>query len=121
MHNEAACDLLFRLSEGQFNDWVVTTAFYSALHFALYDLFPYEYNGICYTDFSEYHLSLRKRVSKHKAIIRLVSTSPYAREYRWLYANCMYARYTDYRISTGKAVFARQMLSSLKAGISKPA
>lgn len=38
IHNEEACDFL--LSSNKFNDWVITTAFYSALHFVQHEIFP---------------------------------------------------------------------------------
>jgi hypothetical protein len=121
LHNEKACDLLFSVSDGQFNDWVVTTAFYAALHFALYDLFPLEHNGIHYATFSDYHIALPLKITKHAAIRELVSDrSPYAMQYRWLYGICMNARYINYKIPDRKAIQARQFLGFIKSGISKP-
>jgi hypothetical protein len=121
LHNEKACDLLFPDSDGQFNDWVITTAFYSALHFAIYDLFPLEHNSVHHVTFSEYHFNLPRKTSKHTAIIQLVSAySSYARQYRWLFGACMYARYTNYRISHSKAEYARSLLDSIKSSLSKP-
>jgi hypothetical protein len=121
LHNEKACDLLFSDPDAQFNDWVITTAFYSVLHFALYDLFPLEHDRVCHATFSEYHISLPRKISKHAAIIRLVSArSPYARQYRWLFGACMYARYANYRISRSKAEYARSLLDSIKSSLSKP-
>jgi hypothetical protein len=118
LHNEKACELLF--SDGGFNDWVITTAFYSALHFAIYDLFPLELDGVTYASFSDYHLALPRKTSKHAATIRLVSArSPYARHYRWLYGNCMHARYAEYDVPRSKAVQAREMLGIIKSGLSK--
>ncbi len=37
-HNEKACKYLDKKPE--FTDWVITTAFYSALHFVRYKIFP---------------------------------------------------------------------------------
>jgi hypothetical protein len=121
LHNEKACELLLSVSNGQFNDWVITTAFYSALHFALYDLFPLEHDGVCYATFSEYHLALTGKISKHAAIRQLVSArSSYAVQYRWLYGNCMHARYTDYKVPCSKAIHARTFLGLIKSSLSKP-
>jgi hypothetical protein len=121
LHNEKACELLFSVSNGHFNDWIVTTAFYSALHFALYDLFPLEHNGVRYATFSEYHLALPQKISKHAAIRQLVSArSAYAIQYRWLYGMCMHARYIDYKIPYDKAILARQRLGFIKSSLSKP-
>jgi hypothetical protein len=121
LHNEQACELLFSASGEQFNDWVVTTAFYSALHFALYDLFPMDHDGIHYATFSGYHLDLPKKISKHAALLQLVAIrSPYARQYRWLYGNCMCARYIDYKVPHSKAVHAKRLLGIIKSSLSKP-
>ena len=38
IHNKEACEYLSK--EPKFSDWVITTAFYSALHFIDYKIFP---------------------------------------------------------------------------------
>lgn len=74
IHNEAACDFL--LSSKRFNDWVVTTAFYSALHFIQHELFPLINAGKSYPDLNIYYGSvLRKKqkgLTKHHATLQLV-------------------------------------------------
>ena len=74
IHNEEACKFL--LTSKKFNDWVVTTAFYSALHFVQNELFPLTDNGQKYTDFNVYFGKVlkkkNKKLSKHSATIELV-------------------------------------------------
>ncbi len=38
-HNEAVCDHLE--SQTEFTDWIITTAFYTALHYLEFRLFPF--------------------------------------------------------------------------------
>jgi len=74
-HNEALCRHL--LAQGQFNDWVVTTAFYSAMHFVYHQLFPLKVGSTNYPDFNEfYHREGRTRYgrssSKHDVTVNMV-------------------------------------------------
>jgi hypothetical protein len=127
LHNENACDFL--LADGRFNDWVVTTAFYSALHFAHHELFPGVHDGVHYDTPGAYFRGLRKRITdgqsaplgKHAATIRLVRRRlPFYQEYNWLYNNCMTARYIDYQVDGKKANYARCLLRTIKSRLSKP-
>lgn len=67
-HNAELCDLL--LNNGRFNDWVVTTAFYAALHFVNYILFPLKFQDKTFYNFNKYYSSLDSK----KANIRLHET-----------------------------------------------
>jgi len=77
IHNEAACDFL--LSGNQFNDWVVTTAFYAALHYVQHEIFPLSEGGNTYSDFNVYFGKVLKqrnqRLNKHSATLQLVGHS----------------------------------------------
>jgi hypothetical protein len=76
IHNEEVCDFL--LSSNKFNDWVVTTAFYSALHFVQHEIFPITEGGQVYTDLNEYYGKVLKKknqnFTKHFATIQLVNS-----------------------------------------------
>ena len=123
IHNEEACDFL--ISSNKFNDWVVTTAFYSALHFVQHEIFPLTDSGKTYSDLNVFYSKVlkkkNKRLTKHIATIELVSLwlpkcSPY---YRWLHDACMTARYTNYNVSKNKAKKAREYLKLLRSHLSK--
>lgn len=123
IHNEEACDFL--LKSNKFNDWVITTAFYSALHFVQHEIFPVDENGETYLDLNIYYAKVlkkkNKRITKHFATIQLVTSklpkcSPY---YRWLHDACMSARYTNYNVSVEKAKQAREYLKLLKKQLLK--
>lgn len=123
IHNEAACDFL--LSSNQFNDWVVTTAFYAALHYVQHEVFPLTEDGISYSELNIYYGKVlknkNKRLNKHLATIKLVHSklpacSP---NYRWLYDACMTARYTNYQVDPEKAKLAKSYLNLLKTHLVK--
>ena len=123
IHNEDTCDFL--LPTKKFNDWVVTTAFYSALHYVQNEIFPLEDSGTTYAEFDIYFREVLKkknrRLTKHSATIQLVNNrisaaSPY---YRWLHDTCMNARYTNYVVSDGKAQTAKAFLTNLKQHLTK--
>ena len=117
-HNEDAC--VFLLENKRFNDWVITTAFYSALHYAQCELFPFKENEIEYKTFDKYfNLTIQKfniRQSKHATTKNLVNknlkkSSSY---YRWLFDASMSARYNNYNVSNEKASTAKKYLDLFK-------
>jgi len=116
-HNEEVCKLL--LSTKKFNDWVITTAFYSSLHFALNKLFPLTTGADSYENIDSYYVKnkLHGKCSKHIAICSLVSSNlPSIRsEYKWLLDVCMTARYHNYKIKEVTANRAVIHLDKIKA------
>ncbi len=122
IHNEAACDFL--LANGNFSDWVVTTAFYSALHYVQHEIFPLTEQGVNFPDLDSYYHHLKQngiQKSKHRVTINLVNThlKNEAPKYRWLYDSCMNARYTNYEISNTLATQARNYLNEIKQNLKK--
>lgn len=123
IHNEAACNYL--LESNKFNDWVITTAFYAALHYVQHEIFPLTDEGIIYKDFNTYYAKVLKkrnnRLTKHSATIQLVNTNlkPAASYYRWLHDTCMTTRYSNYIVSTAKVLTAKTFLTELKKHLKK--
>jgi hypothetical protein len=77
IHNKEPCFIIKDLKN--YNDWVITTAFYSALHFVCHKLFPLDatINGkkFYFSNFENYRLFLfqnHKSRSKHKILSELV-------------------------------------------------
>ena len=126
-HNEDACNYLHQ--NGEFRDWVITTAFYSALHYILYEVLPLKVNGKTYKTFSKYYkeivevnnAELQIQISKHDAQLDLVKERiPDAYEsYRWLYESCMNSRYNDYKVSKRKADETIKHLTMIKSHLTK--
>ena len=128
IHNENACDYL--LQSGKFNDWVVTTAFYSAMQYLNYELFPLEIQDEQYDNFNIYYDSLcnyqgytmiNNRPSKHQSMINLVhSRLPNCnRFYRWLHNESSNARYSNYNVSNQMADTAKKYLNYIKSHLDK--
>ncbi|MCE6988982.1 hypothetical protein [Dyadobacter sp. CY323] len=126
-HNEKACDHLLTgpNEEGvSFHDWVVTTAFYSAMHYVQHEIFPLQVGDNVYRSFNEYYLKNFKgseKPSKHTAIAELVKIHIYNAysAYKALIDSCHTARYTDYQTSEAVAVAARRRLSQVKNFLKK--
>jgi len=122
-HNENACKYLYQ--SGIYYDWVVTTAFYSAMHYVHHDLFPMEFYDESYENFNVYYGSrynhLIDRPSKHQATIDLINNRlpNCKRFYRWLYDECYTARYNKYNVSLEMAKKAMDFLTYIKAHLNK--
>jgi|SRR5579872_2772865 len=116
-HNEHLCDHLIEVKG--YNDWVVTTAFYSALQYMQGKIFPLVAEGRTYHSFDSYYIHYKKssRAEKHRARIELVQRHlPQAEgAYRWLYDTCMKARYYNYKISDARALKAKEYLGIVKS------
>ena len=119
-HNEKLCDLL--ITNGNYNDWVVTTAFYSSLHYFKYKFFPYSEGGHTHSSFETYYSNVIQRnslnISKHKAQLKLVKANCPTKihsAYRALYDSCMTARYSNYKVGASLAQTSRNKLASIKS------
>ena len=123
IHNEKTCDYL--LASNQFNDWVITTAFYSALHYVQHEMFPMYESGKSHSNFENYFNNVlkrkNKRINKHSATIELVKHKlpKCSNYYRWLYDACMNARYNNYSVSSQKASTAKIYLTEIKKHLKK--
>lgn len=106
-HNKKACQHL--LGVKQFNDWVITTAFYSALHFMHSVLFPdsYEYNTNGdlkkFNSFETFYSALNTRKSKHRVLLDMVeehiADEKVIDAFTTLKELCWTARYSNYQQS----------------------
>lgn len=126
-HNEKACDHLLGKPNEEgltFHDQVVTTAFYSAMHYVQHEIFPLEIGGAVYNSFNEYyhrHFKGSEKPSKHTAtaeLVRLNIYNAYA-SYKALVDSCHTARYTDYQTSAAVAEAARRRLDQIKKFLKK--
>ena len=124
LHNEQAC--LFIDTNGSFNDWVVTTAFYAAIHFVKYKIFPltiHEGKIEIIDSFEQYFGKYyNPHDSKHAAILKLVKVEciHISLEYRELKDICWGTRYTDYRVDPDIARRAKEILGVIKTYCNPP-
>lgn len=121
-HNYEACEFL--LNEGNYTDWVVTTAFYSALHTVYEEMFPHtDSGGNTFNTFAEYYSALNmprsQRKSKHYRTIKLVEVvlPNIAPLYRNLFDMCHTCRYRNYYVSKKKATVAKSYLDKIRTTI----
>lgn len=117
-HNKQVCEYLSKNSD--YNDWVITTSFYSALHFVDYKLFPlqkYKFNGKDYDflKFEDYYSFYAKKISikgisRHKARLDLVEKKldDIAPHYSKLLSLCTKARYVNYKFDNQWAIKAEK-------------
>lgn len=121
LHNENVCDYLDL--KGNAYDWVITTAFYTSLHFVTYKIFPFEVTAIQgkkvkienIDDYYRYTGNWKK-ITKHELMADLVSThcldiSP---DYDWLLSMSMNARYVNYQHDKLIANRARSLMKKIK-------
>lgn len=121
-HNEKVCAIL--RGAGECNDWVITTAFYSSLHYVQHEMFPYNDGSREYINFDAYYNGykfLGKRPTRHEATVDLVDEelSDCGESYRFLFENCMTARYRSYQIPDSIVDKALEHLENIKESLLK--
>ncbi len=109
-HNKDVCEFLHE-SNPEFGDWVITTAYYSAIYYVSHHLFPnqYEINGKVrrYDNFEEYYREFKRysngvELNPHKIRLQLVEEyipEIYV-EYKTLKDECWTSRYVNYVFNT---------------------
>lgn len=117
-HNYEVC--LFLHEETEYNDWIITTAYYSAIHFVYYKLFPGSYEDPRdgkikpFDSFKKYCKNLKFRQNKHEATENLVEEylPEIYYDFKTLKDNCWTARYDNYLI---KDEIKNECIKGLKA------
>jgi hypothetical protein len=119
-HNKKVCDYLNLKCEERFNDWIVTTSFYSSIHFLDHALFPCKFEGKDYNNINEAHLDLR-RGSKHqtRAVLLNKLLPKHKSEYEFLIEESQNARYSNYNVHEAIAQRAVRSLEAIIASYDK--
>ena len=101
-HNEIVCDFLSQ--DSRFPDWVITTAFYSAIHFVDHKIFPIvdttsEGGEVAIKDIDEYRKQRSITLDKHSTRAQLVrkDCSSIHPSFDWLMSASRTARYINYK------------------------
>lgn len=113
-HNKSICEELHK--QQKYNDWTITTAFYSALHFTDLKVYPFTSpSGTICKNIAEVCDALGKR-EKHAAKIELVRRScpSIIIEYKWLRDQSQNARYTSFITRPDKADKAVKYLKKIE-------
>ena len=120
-HNEDLCRKLH--NEKNFFDWILTIAFYSALHYSEHSLFPLQFGQRVYHSFDKYYQAFKmSNDNKHDARKRLIYSNIDASAgaaYSWLKDSSLKARYYDYKINELEADMAIRKLDVIKSYIIK--
>lgn len=117
-HNEKVCREIINLAG--YDDWIITTAFYTCIHYVEHKIFPLTEAGTTYDTFNRYYnniiLSKAKRISKHQLKVNLVySYLPSVGDcYKRLFDNCYTARYNNYKIGATLSKIAIEDMEKVK-------
>jgi hypothetical protein len=119
IHNESACDFLN--TNSKFYDWIVTSAFYSALHYVSSVIFPISHrsgNTNSKADtIGQYCTLLGTRDNKHKVMTDLVYANcrGIGTSYKALLDMSYSSRYESGCQGSSYSVSARRYLSQIKS------
>lgn len=115
VHNKSLCDELYLQDPVRYNDWVVTTAFYSAIHFLDHALFPCNYDETVLININDAHRKI-KGDSKHQTrAILLGKLMPlHKADYDFLISESQNARYSNYMVNPAIASKAYTVLDKIK-------
>lgn len=106
VHNENVCNELSKNSE--YGDWIITTAFYSSLHYLRHAIFPLKFTSsklsakITADTFNKYCLIEGHEGKKHSVFKKLVESQcpkEISVAYHRLLDASYTARYNDYKFS----------------------
>lgn len=120
LHNEACCNFL--KEDGRYQDWVITTAFYAALHFLKYKIFPFTEDEQSHVDFDSYCHFLKRRykisntIHPHEVLRDLAERRAKSISVRYenLFDLCRTARYHDYHLDERFVTEALNDLAAIK-------
>lgn len=101
---------------GEYFDWVITTAFYSAIHYVEDKILPCKVGSTQCKNINEVK-SAYQMPGRHSARERLVFAElplKVAGKYKWLDDKSRYSRYTTYKVTKTEADKALQYLSNIQ-------
>lgn len=118
-HNESTCNYLAKANKH--DDWVITTAFYSAMHYLRHKLFPLTIQQgrkkTTLASFEDYCTHQNLHGKKHKVMRTLVEEncdSSIAATYNQMLDISWTARYSKYRFSKKISSLAQKRLVAIR-------
>lgn len=116
LHNEKVCNFISKKED--YSDWIITTAFYSAIHFVRHLMIPVIMpNGDIKNCFEDFFTCQRSGMEgRHGFQNRYVSTNlkTIAVEYKQLHDWCNQARYFEYNQPRVLSKQAKENLMAIK-------
>lgn len=103
------------LDNKKYFDWVITTAFYSSIHFVEDKILPCEIKGKNCKNIDEVKRAYSmpgRHASRERMVSEKVNFSIGAK-YKWLDDKSRYARYTTYKVTATEAEKAKQYLQEI--------
>lgn len=117
IHGERNKKLSEELFEGKvYFDWVVTTAFYSAIHLVEDKILPCDIDSNNCKNINDVKKAYRMngRHSARERLVRDKMTLSTAIKYKWLDDKSRYSRYTTFKVTLSEAEKAKQFLSDIQ-------
>lgn len=103
------------LKNALYHDWVITTAFYSAIHFVEDKILPCDINGINCKNINEVRKAYKER-GRHSSREKLVFDKlplNIATKYKWLDDKSRYSRYVSFKVTPAESAKAQQFLNEI--------
>ena len=120
VYNETVCRHLKK--ETRFYDWVVTTAFYSAIFYTRHKLIPFEKDlksgrKVKFNDFETLYENFSGNLNRHNYQVLVVDENhpEIGVKYKQLYEMANNSRYNDFNVGNNKALRAWKCLSVIKS------
>lgn len=115
-HNKAACDYLG--AHGDYNDWTIISAFYSALHYLSHKVFPHDHGGKIYSSCVENYMNLEGITNKspHTVLLDLVYSKcnrEIGHTYKRMLEYSKTARYVNYLFDPAEVKDVKQRLAKI--------
>lgn len=114
-HNEAICNHLNLQDRLDCNDWIVTTSFYTAIHYIDHKLFPVVENGVKFEDINQAHRIINSSsLHQTRGILVQRHMTELAPSYTFLKEECHNARYVNYDINCFVSDRAHRLMNEIK-------
>lgn len=114
-HNEKVCNYIS--AKKDFGDWVITTAFYSAIHYIRHMVLPHTSGEFVYHDFEELFANCKRdKEGRHGFQLSFVRKNHDAIsvDYKRLHEMSENARYNCYNVEKEQGVLAIKYLKAIK-------
>ncbi|OAV72968.1 hypothetical protein Barb6_00657 [Bacteroidales bacterium Barb6] len=114
-HNESVCNYLGK--HEKYSDWVITAAFYSALHFVRHLMLPQNVNGVLVDDFETLYGKLKLSNGRHTFQLYYVQREhpSITKAYTRLYEMSVNTRYNKYEYKRDDARAAKLYMEHIKS------
>lgn len=114
-HNEAICNHLNLQDKLDCNDWIVTTSFYTAIHYIDHKLFPIVDKGVKFEDINQAHRIINSSsLHQTRGILVQRHMTELAASYIFLKEECHNARYVNYDINNFVSDRAHRLMNEIK-------